>query len=196
MEAARSQRLEGDARRAQILAAAKRLYAEHPPSTVSSTAIAREAGVARGLLHHYFGTQRELYLEVVRSMVHVPPPPPAEDVAGRTGEALAAEVIDGWLTAISRNRATWMASHGVGGATGDPEVDTILRAAREEAVDRLVAIFGRGAPLRRPALRAYSAYAEAATLEWLRRRLTRTQLHGLLTSTLLHLIDTTEEEAA
>ena len=41
--------------------------------------VAREAGVTRGLLHHYFGTKRELYLEVVRCMV-TPPPALLEDM--------------------------------------------------------------------------------------------------------------------
>src|ERR1700732_1109937 len=73
--APRWQRLEHDERRGQILACARRLFSERPYAAVSTTEIAREAGVARGLLNHYFGTKRDLYLEVVRSLVRMPSNP-------------------------------------------------------------------------------------------------------------------------
>jgi AcrR family transcriptional regulator len=57
--------LEHDERRAQILACARRLFSERHYDAVPTEEIAREAGVARGLLHHYFGTKRELFLSVV-----------------------------------------------------------------------------------------------------------------------------------
>src|SRR5581483_7319796 len=68
----RWRRLEPDARREQILDCAVRLFGERPYAAVSTSEIAREAGVARGLLNHYFGTKRDLYLEVVRAMVALP----------------------------------------------------------------------------------------------------------------------------
>ena len=70
--APRWQRLDHDQRRAQILACAGRLFSERNYAAVSTTAIADEAGVARGLLHHYFGTKRELYLEVVHTLMRMP----------------------------------------------------------------------------------------------------------------------------
>ncbi len=36
---------------------------------MSTTELAELAGVTRGVVHHYFGTKRGLYLEVVRRMV-------------------------------------------------------------------------------------------------------------------------------
>src|SRR3954447_24813520 len=70
--APRWRRLEPDKRRQQILACAIKLFGERPYSAVSTTELAREAGVARGLINHYFGTKRHLYLEVVRQMVTFP----------------------------------------------------------------------------------------------------------------------------
>ncbi|MBN9618575.1 MAG: helix-turn-helix transcriptional regulator, partial [Actinobacteria bacterium] len=64
--------MEPDARREQILECATELFGERPYAAVSTGEIAREAGVARGLLNHYFGTKRDLYLEVVRRMVLLP----------------------------------------------------------------------------------------------------------------------------
>ena len=72
VEATRRRRLEPDARREQILAVAIRYFGERPYSEVSTTDVARAAGVARGLVNHYFGTKKELYLEVVRVMLTVP----------------------------------------------------------------------------------------------------------------------------
>jgi AcrR family transcriptional regulator len=174
-------RLEHDERREQILAAARRLFSERPPGEVSATEVAREAGVARGLLHHYFGTKRDLYREVVRSMLQFPSMP-AEDTESS---------IDRWLTMVSRNRAAFFAAVGYAPTHPghDPELEAIVEAGREEAVERLIANLGVP-PTRelRAALRAYSAFAETAAAEWLlRRRLTRRQVHDLLLSTLRQL---------
>jgi AcrR family transcriptional regulator len=171
-------RLEHDERREQILAAARRLFSERPPGEVSATEVAREAGVARGLLHHYFGTKRDLYREVVRSMLRFSSVP-SEDADLSTS-------IDRWLTMVSRNRAAWLAALGAQGPGRDPEIEAIVEAGRDEAVDRLIAQRGLApTPQLRATLRAYSAFAEAASVEWLvRRRLTRQQVHDLLLTTL------------
>lgn len=184
----RAQRLAPDERREQLLAAARRLLDGRPLSELSTAAIAREAGVARGLIHHYFGGRRGLYLELVRTMVHVPPPAPAPQ-DDRPVEEVVAEALDRWLVLVERNRGTWLASHGAMGLGHDPEVDAILDEAREQAAERFLALAGRPAtdPLR-ATVRAFSAFAEEATIEWLHRgRLDREQVHTLLTTTLVHL---------
>lgn len=191
--APRWNRLEHDERREQILACARRLFSERHYGAVSTSEIARESGVARGLLHHYFGTKRDLYLEVVRSMVRLPPQPLPEHVGGRPTEELLGESIDRWLGLVQRNRQTWFAALGAGGF-GDPEVEAILEAARDGAAEQLVAIVAAAesvAPSRelRALLRSYSGLAEAATWEWLvRRRLTREQTRVLLTDTLVSMV--------
>jgi AcrR family transcriptional regulator len=168
-------RLDRDERREQILAAARRLFSERHPTEVSATDVAREAGVARGLLHHYFGSKRDLYLEAVRSMLRYPAVPSEDEDLGTA--------IDRWLTMVQRNRAAWLAAL----AAHDPEVEAVVEDARSEAVERLVTRFG-GDPQLRPVLRAYSAFAETATVEWLvRRRLTRRQVADLLQTTLTNL---------
>jgi AcrR family transcriptional regulator len=166
-------RLERDERREQILAAARRLFAERPPAEVSATDIAREAGVARGLLHHYFNGKDDLHREAVRSMLRYPAVPDGD----------ISTAIEGWLTMVSRNRVAWLAAL----TAHDPDIEAVVEEARGEAVERLLTRFAGGASLR-PVLRAYSAFAEQATIEWLvRRRLTRRQTHDLLLSTLTHL---------
>jgi AcrR family transcriptional regulator len=179
-------RLEHDERREQILAAARRLFSERPFAEVSTTEVAREAGVARGLLHHYFGGKRELYLAVLRSMLRYPALPEPE-AGGDPGAG-----IDRWLTMIERNREAWLAAIGAQGLGRDPEVEAILEEARETAVTRLARAVAPEDPDRaelRAVLRSYSGLAEAASLEWIvRGRLTRPQVHALLLHTLTTLV--------
>jgi AcrR family transcriptional regulator len=184
--APRWQRLEHDERRRQILACARRLFSERHYAAVSTSEIAREAGVARGLLHHYFGTKRELYLEVVRSLVRVPLNPVPLHGGGEDIAALISKSVDRWLEMVQRNRGTWLAAIGAQGLGRDPEVEKILDDAREQAVDRLIEAVqpyeAAQAPNElRAVIRAYSGFAEAASVEWLERgRLTREQIQALL----------------
>jgi AcrR family transcriptional regulator len=185
--AARWARLEHDERRAQILACARRLFSERHFGAVSAADIARAAGVARGLLHHYFGSKRELYLEVVRSMVSMPLQPVPSDLEGRDPEEVLDEGVDRWLELLDRNRETWLAARGAQGFGRDPEVEAILERAREGATNQVIAALQPGedpdsaAPELRALVRAYAGLAEATSLEWLQhRRLSRPQAHALL----------------
>ena len=175
--------------REQILAAARRLFSERPPGAVSTTELAREAGVARGLLHHYFGTKRELYLAVIRSMLRLPALP----APGSSGDAetVLDEGIDRWLTMVADNREAWLAAHGAQGLGRDLEVESILERGREAAVDQLVGVLAPdgGSQELRVLLRSFAGFAEAASVEWIvRERLMREQLHELLLRSLLTLV--------
>lgn len=192
--APRWQRLDHDERREQILACARRLFSERNYAAVSTSEIAREAGVARGLLHHYFGTKRDLYLEVVRTIMRMPSNPVPLQRPGRGLELVISESVDRWLGMLERNRGTWLAAIGGSGLGRDPEVEAILENAREQAADRLVTAVQRtqgvpAAPALRAAARAYGGFAEAASVEWLEReRLTREQLHVLLVQGFLSIV--------
>ena len=67
-------RLEPDARRRQIIDAVRPLYLERPFNDVSTAELAAAAGVARGLINHYFGSKRDLFIEVMRSSIRMPRP--------------------------------------------------------------------------------------------------------------------------
>ena len=185
--APRWNRLEHDERRAQILACARRLFSERHFGAVSTAEIARAAGVARGLIHHYFGTKRELYLEAVHSMVSMPLQPVPTEVDGRDPEQLLGEGVDRWLEMLSRNRETWIAARGAQGFGRDADVEAILEDAREGAVDQVIAALRPGEdPAAAPAAlravaRAYAGLAESTSLEWLQHgRLSRAQARALL----------------
>lgn len=192
--ARRWQRLERDERREQILACARKLFSARNYASVSTGDIANAAGVARGLLHHYFGTKRELYLEVVRELMQTPSSPVPLPAEGRGLEAVLDESVQRWLTMLERNRGTWLAAIGAGGLGRDREVEAIMEEAREHAADRLIeALQAAGGPPETPALRAvvrsYSGLAEAASVQWLeQRRLSREQIRTLLVQAFLSIV--------
>ena len=190
----RWRRLDHDERRQQILACASRLFSERTYAAVSTTDIAKEAGVARGLLHHYFGTKRELYLEVVRSLMRMPTNPVPMQAPGRGIDVVLSESVERWMQMLEHNRGTWLAAIGTRGIGRDPEVEAILDEARERAVDRLIEALqtyeaASAPPALRATIRAYSGFAEAASVEWLERgRLTREQLQTLLVQGFLSIV--------
>jgi len=190
--APRFTRLESDERRAQILTCARRLFSERHFGAVSLEDVAREAGVTRGLLHHYFGTKRELYVEVVRSMVS-PPAQLLTDLPAGDRETVLSHAVDLFLDAVRANRETWLATVGAQGFGRDSEVEAVLEEAREATAMRVIELVRPGArpsPELRAAIRAYAGFAEAASIDWLqRRRLTRAQVHELLLASLLALVD-------
>ncbi len=185
-------RLESDQRRAQILDCARRLFSERHYGAVSLAQVAREAGVTRGLLHHYFGTKRDLYVAVVRSMVTPPADLLADLPAGDRGTVLA-HAVDLFLDAVRANRETWLATVGAQGFGRDAEMEAVLEEAREATAERVIELVRPGARPSaelRAAIRAYAGFAEAASVDWLqRRRLTRAQVHALLLGTLTALVD-------
>jgi AcrR family transcriptional regulator len=192
--APRWQRLDHDERRRQILACARRLFSERNYASVSTSQIANEAGVARGLLHHYFGTKRDLYLEVVRTLVRMPSNPVPLQAPGRGVETIIDESVDRWLTMLERNHGTWLAAIGARGLGRDAEVEAILDEAREQAADSLLEALQIYEAAQAPGelralIRAYSGFAEAASLEWLQRhRLSREQTHAALVQGFLSIV--------
>jgi len=189
----RWRRLEPDERKKQIFTCAARLFGERPYTDVSTSDIAAEAGVARGLINHYFGTKRELYLEVVRRMVTIPQVAVDRLPDGPLSERV--EVSVSWfLDGVARHSRTWLAALGVEGVGRDPEVERILAEADEAAADRVLEAAGLASVVAhreelRAMIRAYGGMVKAAAREWLvREALSRDQVQHLLTTTLLSLL--------
>ncbi|MCK0091770.1 TetR/AcrR family transcriptional regulator [Rhodococcus sp. F64268] len=192
----RRQRLEPDARRRQILDCAIRLFGERPYASVSATELAKEAGVARGLINHYFGGKRDLYLEVIKAMVTVPPPDRVTVPDGTLAERADA-FIDWFLTILERHGKTWLVAVAGGGMASDPDVGKILSDADDLAADRLLEALGptiteEESLALHPMIRAYGGLIKSTGREWIERRsLTREQVHTLLTDTLVVIVEST-----
>ena len=185
-------RMDPGERRAQIVRVAARLFGERPYSEVSISDIANEAAIARGLLHHYFGSKRELYLEVVRMAVQQPlgdTPPGAIDI-----EESWTTAVDGFLAAIDRNPTRWINSVNVGGAESDDEVAAILDETREILAGQTMVAVGLGSrsddPIVRALLRAWGGFVQELTVEWVGRgRIDRDRARRVMLATLPLLVD-------
>ncbi|MFV2174901.1 TetR/AcrR family transcriptional regulator [Actinomadura sp. LOL_016] len=188
-------RKEPDERRDQILACARGLFSRRPYAEVSNTEIAAVAGVSRGLLNHYFGTKRELYLAAVSQMMSVPPIPIPPFVEGTVVRDRVAQSLDAWLELLERNRETWVAALDMTASGGDEDLERILEEGRDRAVDHMTEVVGltplsRERPEIRAAFHGYAALAVATSREWLKsERLTRAQVHLILQEVLLNLLE-------
>ncbi|MFN8161915.1 MAG: helix-turn-helix domain-containing protein [Solirubrobacterales bacterium] len=189
MAAART-RLEPDVRREEILSAAREVFSECGYSSASMGQVAERAGVARGLVNHYFGAKRDLYLAVVVDLASELPLIVRTDLTDLPVEEMVERNLDRFLDAVERDHALWSILLGSGAAERDPEVARIVSAARDEVVERMAANHAgpaAGEELRL-ALRAFLGAAMAASGEWLvQGRASREQVQALLRRTLLAL---------
>lgn len=190
----RFQRLDADRRRAEILAAATAAFAARPYPAVSLADVAQEAGVARGLINHYFGTKRDLYLEVVREASTVPSVAVEELPDGTLEERIDAAVA-WYLDALQESGTTWIAAADPFVMGRDPELEAILTEAENITVDRVLDAVHLGddaahRDLLRALVRTYGHLARSAAREWLLHdALTRPRVHTLLRRTLLAIVD-------
>jgi AcrR family transcriptional regulator len=198
VEAGQRRRLEPDARRQQILSVAVRLFGERGYADVSTTDVARSAGVARGLINHYFGTKKDLYLAVVRVMLTVP----GEAVAGLPDGDLPTRIdalVTWFLDVVSRHSTSWLAAINAGGMAGDPDVDRVIGEAIDAAAGGVLeatGFAGRPSEALHAMARSYVWLGTSTAREWLQRGvLTRPQVHLLLTTTLLALVEGVFENA-
>lgn len=187
----RRRRLEPDERREQILRCAVDLFGERPYAAVSTTEIATQAGVARGLLNHYFGTKRDLYLEVVRRMVLLPNLFDGAAAAGTLDERVERSV-EWFLDTVGAHGKTFVAVVGAEGVGLDPEVEQILAEADDIAAEQVLATLGLSPDAdgrARAMIRAYGGLVKAAVREWVRDgTLTRDEVQLLLSQALLAIV--------
>ena len=182
-------RLAPEARRAQIVEAARSLYADRPYQAVSTTELADAAGVARGLINHYFGDKRELFLAVMRDSVRMP----ADALPDMTGLDLEqrARATMSWImdAAVTYGQA-WVNASGAADLHGDSDIQVIVDEADDRAARLVLDALGLPETLAlRVRLRASAAMTKAICREWLQRQtLTREETLDILTSVLVTLV--------
>src|SRR5215213_4844866 len=103
MSSPKFSRLEPAQRREQILDAANALFAERAYDEVSVEDIAGAAGVTRGLVHHYFGGRKDVYIALLERIgaqreQRLRPP------VGRSAGARVADSVSRWLDWTQSNR--------------------------------------------------------------------------------------------
>ena len=185
-------RLDPEQRRLQILDAANALFAEHAYDEVSIEDIASAAGVTRGLVHHYFGGRKEVYVALVEQLGAVREERLRRPV-GRSARARVSDTVSRWLDWTEDNRAIYLATMGRGEDIADPDVRRIVTDLVRRAVALLTtfhAEIAEDSPRLRYALECWTGLNRAATRRWLTGEATREATHELIASTLEHVLRT------
>ncbi len=172
------------------------LVGRYGTADVSIEEIAREAGVSKGLLYHYFPTKNDFFLAVLaRSQAEL------DKQFSRERELSAVEQfdqnLDGFLRFVDDHAAGYVA---VANARGrEPRVQKMVEQRRRRRVDELVALAAvlagvSRAEVRTPLLVAgiegWLGYSDAVILRWLSdRELTRDEVHALLRAVLLQVLE-------
>ncbi|MFE9451508.1 TetR/AcrR family transcriptional regulator [Streptomyces sp. NPDC006739] len=174
------------ARRAELIAIGRRLFADTSYDALSMDDIAKQAHVAKGLIYYYFRSKRGYYLAIIQDSV-------ADLVTfAASGLELPAvdrvhRTIDSYLRFAEHHQAAYrtIVSGGVG---FDTEVHAIRDGVREAIVVTIAeGAYGRSdiTPLARAGLFAWVCSVEGATLDWIDRPLlSRDTMRELLVKTL------------
>ena len=161
-------RLAAENRRAELIAAAQRLFAERALDEVSLEDVADAAGASRALIYHYFAGKQELYLAALRAA--------ATELVDRVRPSETGTPRER-LTAALRAYVAYAAAHATGfvallrGGPGQAvgEVGAVVDGVRTHMLGLLAS--GLGAPVPSPglrrALRSWLAVVEVSVLDWL-----------------------------
>ena len=153
---------------------------------------------SRYLVHHYFGSRRELFLGLLSELAEQLPEAIRTDLEGLALEEVVRINSTALLDAVERDRDAWVALLGAAGS--DPDVEQILDRARDQAIDKMLvnqaAAVGDSEELRL-VLRVYLGAAEAALAEWtVHERATRAQAEVIIQRTLLAMVNEVLPELA
>ncbi|MHA3020605.1 TetR/AcrR family transcriptional regulator [Mycobacterium sp. BMJ-28] len=153
--------------RQRIIDTAVAMFAERGYEDVAAAEIAAAAGVAHGLLFHYFGSKRGIYLEAMRgaaeqldrAFVFDPMSPPAQQLRdGLTSHLRYLVTHQGLALRLV-----------LGGRGADPQAWEVFEAARWRAVEATTVLFGVDPQnaAARMAGRALVSAIDEATVYWL-----------------------------
>jgi AcrR family transcriptional regulator len=178
-------RLPVEERRRLLLDLGAELFARYDYSELSMARIAREAGISKALLYHYFPTKRDFFAATLTQA--------AEELRERTqprpeappGEALA-ESLDAFIAWIEERPLAYRRL--IEGAASVPEVRAMVDEVRDRTAERILDGIGAGpdpAPSVRAAVRGWLWFMDGVLLDWLEHEdMDRSALSALLLGTL------------
>jgi AcrR family transcriptional regulator len=180
------QRLQVDERRRRLLELGAELFTRHTYADLSMAAIAREAGISKALLYHYFPSKQAYFVATLEqqaaelaALIEIDESlPPVEQLT---------RALDAFLGWVEEN------AEGYGklleGATTHAEVRELVDQVRAGTADRILAGLspdGPPPPPLRAAVHGWLWFMDGVLMDWLRQRdIERPQLLGLLLGTLL-----------
>ena len=162
-------RLRPDERRAQILAAARRVLLADPHRELTVELVAAEAGVSPALLFHYFGSKKKFQYAVIEEAAAEVMLRTAPDPSLPPDEQLRAGIrafVRAVLEAPQLYRATLLMS-----AAGDPEIRALHSDLRRVFSQWVIsAVAERGieiTPVVELACHGWQGYVEQTLLVWI-----------------------------
>lgn len=174
-----------DVRRRQLLELGAELFARHSIDELSMAGIAREAGISKALLYHYFPSKHAFFVAALEEA--------ADEVRRRTEPDPALPPADALATSLDAFLA-WVEENGLAyrkllaSAASVPEVGTLIAEVRERTAERILVGLGAGSPpppATRAAVHGWLWFMDGAIEDWLEHReLDRAQVHALLLGTL------------
>lgn len=177
-------RLAVDERRAQLLELGAELFTRHAFDELTMAGIAREAGISKALLYHYFPSKADFFeatlrraAEEIRARTEPDPAlPPVEALAGGLGAFLA------WIDENELAYRKFMQS-----ATTIGGVRTLMSEVREDTARRLQeGLTPEPTPQVRAATQGWLWMMDGVCLDWLDHRdMRRDQVQSLLLGSLL-----------
>ncbi len=168
-------------RRRQLLELGAELFARHAYDEISMARVAREAGISKPLLYHYFPRKQDFFVATLAQaaeQVRLLTEPPA---GAPPAEALAAS-LDAFLSWVEQHELAYRKLLESAGSV--PEVRALVDGVRERTAARILDGLGVAdppPPRLRTAAHAWLWFLDGALLDWLAHRdLTRTELRDFL----------------
>ena len=179
-------RLGVDERRTQLLELGAELFTRHSYDELSMARFAREAGISKALLYHYFPSKQAYFAatleQAAAELTEVTRPDPDKPPVEQLSMSL-----DAYLGWVERHMGAYDKLIRSLGAV--PEVRELVGRVREETADRILAGLTpdrEPEPPLRAAVRGWLWFMDGVVLDWIEHRdLERSRLHGLLLGTLL-----------
>lgn len=178
-------RLQADDRRRQLLERGAELFARYSYDELSMRKIAREAGISKPLLYHYFPSKREFFqatlaqaAEELRTRTEPDPAlPPLDQLRGS---------LEAFLELIDENELAY--SKLMQSVSSVPEVRELVDEVRTRTAARILeGLYPEDTPPKaRAAVHGWLWFMDGACLDWIEHRdLSRNELRDLLLGTLL-----------
>lgn len=182
-------RLDPGARRAQIVQAGLELIKELPFDQVGAAEVARAVGVTKGLVFHYFPSNRELQVEIARAAAKELVAELVTDPALPNDQRLAAG-LEAFIDYIERNPDSYVAV--ARGAGANDQLLEVYEECRRDIVQLIFDALGLTdpPPALRIGMRGWIAGVEEAVIQWLDGRpIPREELIDLLRRAGLSMLD-------
>ncbi len=173
-------RLDVDERRRQLLERGAELFTSHRYDELSMSRIAKEVGISKSLLYHYFPSKQAFFEATLGAW--------AEELRARTepdpglspAEQLTAS-LDGFLSMVEENSVAYRQL--MGSATGTAQIRDLIDEVRRQTAERILAgVYPDGAPAQaRTAVSGWLWFMDGACLDWIENGgFSREELRNLL----------------